>query len=689
MTPRMNASRENLPLTALLPGRRFLLPALCGVVIAVGGAAAQERGNPPGEWRYWGGDAWSTRYSPLDEINADNFEELEVAWIWRVDNFGPTVDYSVRATPIYADGRLFTVAGRSRQVVAIDPATGETLWTFREPHTTRWERSYRQNRGKGVAFAEVDGRGVIYSVSPAFFLHALDAATGIPLEGFGGPVPLEGFGEHGTVDMLADLGHPYDPDIGVDPSVGSITNSSPPIVVNGVVVVGNSNLTGRLEPRMENVPGDILAYDARTGEHLWTFHVIPRPGEFGHETWEDEAWSFSGNANAWAPLSADPELGIVYIPTDAPTNDYFGGFRPGANLFANSILALDVRTGERVWHFQMIHHDIWDWDNPTAPSLMDVTVDGERIPAVVQTGKQANVYAFNRVTGQPLWPIEERPVLAGNVPGEWYSPTQPFPTRPLAYEPSELTEDHIIDFTPELREMALEILEDFKLGPMFNPPVHRENSEGYRGSIMCPSTTGGTNIGGGTVTDPETGIMYVASVKRCDSRLLIPGVEAEEGIVVPGGLISGVRTVDWHFGGSGGFAGPEGLPIWSPPYGRITAIDMNTGEHLWWIHNGDTPERIRNHPMLRGLNLPNTGQPSHATALVTQSLLMYGEGSGGEPRFHAVDKRTGERLATVQLPAPTNAPPMTFMHQGRQYIVVAIGGGQDRHPGSLVALTLP
>ena len=328
MTPRMNASRENFPLKAFVAGRRFLLPALCGVVIAAG-AAAQERGNPPGEWRYWGGDAWSTRYSPLDEISADNFEELEVAWIWRVDNFGPTVDYSVRATPIYADGRLFTVAGRSRQVVAIDPATGETLWTFREPHTTRWERSYRQNRGKGVAFAEVDGRGVIYTVSPAFFLHALDAATGIPLEGFGSSVPLEGFGENGTVDMLADLGHPYDPDTGVDPSVGSITNSSPPIVVNGVVVVGNSNLTGRLEPRMENVPGDILAYDARTGEHLWTFHVIPRPGEFGHETWEDDAWSFSGNANAWAPLSADPELGIVYIPTDAPTNDYFGGFRPG------------------------------------------------------------------------------------------------------------------------------------------------------------------------------------------------------------------------------------------------------------------------------------------------------------------------------------------------------------------------
>ena len=393
-------------------GRPALVLTLLGGLVAAHPApiTGQDRGNPDGEWRYWGADAWSTRYSALDQIDGSNFEDLETAWIWRADNFGPTVDFIYRATPIYADGLLYTVAGRSRSAVAIDPATGETVWTFREPRTMRWERSSRQSYGKGVAYGEVDGRGVVYLVTPAFFLHALDAKTGLPLDGFGNRVPLDGFGEHGTVDMLADLGHPFDADYGIPDSLGYITNTSPPIVVNGVVVVGNSNLQGNIETRMENVPGDILAYDARTGEHLWTFEVIPEPGELGHETWENDAWRWSGNVNTWPPLSADPERGIVYITTDAPTNDYFGGFRPGANLFGNSIIAIDVETGERLWHFQAVHHDIWDYDFPLPPQLLDVTVDGEPVPALVQSSKQAFIYAFDRATGEPIWPIEERPV---------------------------------------------------------------------------------------------------------------------------------------------------------------------------------------------------------------------------------------------------------------------------------------
>ena len=397
-------------------------------------ANAQDRGTPFGEWRYWGADAWSTRYSPLDQIDAENFDDLEQAWLWRGDNFGPAPDYILRSTPIYADGRLFTVAGQSRAVSALDPATGEVLWMFREPHTTRWERSSRKSHGKGVAYAEVNGRGVIYFVTPAFFLHALDAETGLPLEGFGAPVPLDGFDETGTVDLLEALGHPYDPDYGIPDSIGYITNTSPPLVVNGVVVVGNSNLTGRLDTRQENVPGDILAYDARTGEHLWKFNVIPRPGEFGHETWESDAWQWSGNVNAWAPMSADAERGIVYLTTDAPTNDYFGGFRPGDNLFGNSIIALDIRTGERLWHFQGVHHDVWDRDFPLPPQLVDLTVDGEQIPALVQNSKQAFTYAFNRVTGEPIWPIEERAVPRSLTPGERTSPTQPFPTKPPPFD---------------------------------------------------------------------------------------------------------------------------------------------------------------------------------------------------------------------------------------------------------------
>ena len=662
-----------------------LLVALSCTLAFGAPAGAQERGNPYGEWRYWGADAGNTRYSPLTQIDASNFGDLEVAWIWRGDNFGPSVDFILRTTPIYAGGTLYGVAGRSRTAAAIDPATGETLWTFREPRTTRWERSSRQSHGKGVAYAEIDGRGVIYLVTPAFFLHALEAETGQPVEGFGGPIPVEGFGEHGAVDMLADLGHPYDPESGIPAEIGYITNTSPPIVVNGVVVVGNSNLTGRLDPRRENVPGDVLAYDARTGEHLWKFNIIPQPGEFGHDTWENDAWEWSGNINTWPPLSADPENGIVYVTTDAPTNDYFGGHRPGDNLFGNSVVAIDVETGERVWHFQAIHHDIWDRDFPHPPQLIDVTVDGEEIPALVQSSKQAFIYAFNRVTGEPIWPIEERPVPQSRVPTEQSSPTQPFPTRPAPYEMHGLTEDDLADYTPEIRARALELVSEWEYGPsLYLPPLHATNAEGKKGALFCPSQGGGTNIPGGTVADPETGIIYTASVKSCGGFTLIPGMERDGQLTGQ----SGITPVEWtHAPVPGGVGTIDGIPFYKPPYGRITAIDMNTGEILWWIPNGETPERIENHPLLDGVDLPNTGQPSHATAVATGSLLIYGEGRGGLPRMHAVDKRTGERVGTVELPAPTDTAPMTYLHDGVQYIVTAVSG--QGLPGSLVALRIP
>jgi quinoprotein glucose dehydrogenase len=664
--------------------RSFALVALAAAWLA-SPLRAQDRGNPPGEWRYWGADAWSTRSSPLDQIDASNFEDLEVAWTWRGDNFGPSVDYILRATPIYADGKLFTVAGRRRTAAAIDPATGETLWTFSEPHTTRWERSSRQSYGKGVAYAEVDGRGVIYLVTPAFFLHALEAESGRPLEGFGAPVALPGFGPHGTVDMLEDLGHAYDPDYGIPETLGYITNTSPPIVVDGVVVVGNSNLTGRLDPRRENVPGDILGYDARTGAHLWTFNVIPRPGDVGHETWENDAWEWSGNVNTWPPLSADLGRGIVYVTTDAPTNDYFGGHRPGDNLFGNSVIAIDARTGERVWHFQAVHHDVWDRDFPHPPQLLDLTVDGRRVPALVQSSKQAFIYAFDRTTGEPIWPIVERPVPQSRVPGEQTSPTQPHPTRPSPYEMHGLTDDDLVDFTPGLRRRALEMVGEWEYGPSpFTPPLHNANPEGKLGALFCPSAGGGTNIPGGTVADPETGIVYTASVKSCSAFTLIPGAERDEQLSGQ----SGVTPVEWtHAPTRRTPTAIEGIPILKPPYGRITAIDMNTGETLWWIPNGDTPERLRAHPLLAGVDLGNTGQPSHATALVTRTLLMYGEGRDGEPRFHAVDKRTGARLGTIDLPSTTDTAPMTFLHEGVQYVVMAVSGPDL--PGSLVALRLP
>ena len=621
----------------------------------------------PAEWRHWGADAASTRYSPLDQIDAANFNDLEVAWLWRGDNFGPVPDPYLRATPIYVNGTLYSVAGSRRTAVAIDPATGETLWTFREPHTKRWEDSMRKNYGKGVAYAEAGGRGMIYLVTPAFFLHALDPATGRP---------VPSFGQGGTVDLLDDLGPwEHDRDAGLPPGIGYITNSSPPIVVNGVVVVGNSHEQGYYQTRKENVPGNILAYDAATGEHLWTFNVIPREGEFGNDTWENDAWKWTGNVSSWAPLSADPGLGLVYVATDPPTVDYYGGFHPGDNLFATSILALDVKTGERRWHFQIVHHDVWNYDIPTAPNLVDITVDGREIEALVQTTKQGWAYVFDRETGEPVWPIEEREVPQSDVPGEQLSPTQPFVTRPAPFEMQGLTEDDLIDFTPGLRAMALDIVTDsFRLGPLFNPPSLEAGPGGV--AIHCPGANGGANIPGGAAADPETGVLYVASIRGCSAPRLVPGTDEDPR-----------SNVDWVTVGPGGVRGPGGLPIFKPPYGTITAIDLNTGDHLWQIPNGNTPEAIRNHPLLEGVEIGKTGARSHATKLVTKTLLMYAEGRGAAPVFRAVDKMTGEELGAVDLPGSTITAPMTYMHDGVQYVVMAVNA--RGLPGSLVALRLP
>ena len=650
------------------------IPVLGAAAPAVGMAATllvalpSDASSQQSEWRHWGSDAASTRYAPLDQIDASNFADLEVAWMWRSDNYSPSPEPLLRATPIYVDGTLYSVAGSRRTAVAIDPATGETLWTFREPYTKRWEDSMRKNYGKGVAYAEVNGRGTIYLVTPAFFLHALDPDTG---------QPVADFGKDGVVDLLNDLGpwehHPED---GLPPEVGYITNSSPPIVVNDVVVVGNSHEQGYYQTMMENVPGNILAYDAATGAHKWTFNVIPQEGEFGNDTWENDAWKYTGNVSAWAPMSGDPELGLVYVVTDPPTIDYFGGFHPGDNLFATSIIAIDVETGERRWHFQTVHHDVWNYDNPTAPNLVDIAVDGRDVKALVQTTKQGWAYVLDRATGEPVWPIEERPVPASDVPGEHLSPTQPYVTRPAPYEMQGITEDDLIDFTPELRAEALEIAGGFRLGPLFNPPSIEGAADGTDASIHCPGANGGANIPGGSAVDPETGVLYVASTRGCSAPRLVPGVD-----------VNPDSNVDWVSVGPGGVRGPRGLPIFKPPYSTITAIDLNTGDHIWQIPNGDTPEAIRNHPALEGVDIGNTGSRGHATKLVTRSLVMFGEGRGAAPVFRAVDKMTGEELGRIDLPGSTITAPMTYMHEGVQYVVMAVGIRGEA--GALVALRLP
>jgi glucose dehydrogenase len=641
-----------------------------GLLLAAG-APAQAQDTV--EWTHLGGDAHHTRYTPAANITPENLGELKEAWVWDGASFDAA---SGRSTPSYVDGKLFTVAGPRRHVIAMDPMTGETLWSYREPNTFRWEYSMRKDYGKGVAYAEVDGKGVVYIISPAFFLTALDADTGAPLEGFGAPVPIEGFAQTGVIDLLAHMGHEYDPFYGIPKEVGYVTSSSPPIVVNGVVVVGNSAEQGYNQSRIENIPGDILAFDAKTGAFKWKFNVIPRPGEFGHDTWENDAWQYTGDVSPWAPLSADPELGLVYIPTNPPTVDYYGGFSPGDNLFGTSLIALDVETGERRWHFQLVHHDIWNYDVPTAPVLLDVMHNGERIPAVAQATKQTLLFAFNRETGEPLWPIEERPVPPSLVPGEFASPTQPFPTRPPAYDLNGLSVDDLIDWTPELRAQAIAALADWQIGPLYNPPLHRDNDLGKRGAYWCPGGGGGSNITGPAAGDPETGIVFVTSQAACSAIQLLPGEEADLRYMTDNGTTTtGVTPARYANGpGAGAPRHPSGLPLWKPPYSRITAIDLNTGEILWYIPVGETPDRIKNNPAVAGIDIGNTGTGAMAPMMVTPSMLVYaGEVGDGTPHLFAIDKATGRELARVQVPETSRYGMMSYVHHGEQYIILQTG----------------
>ncbi|HEX2344822.1 MAG TPA: PQQ-binding-like beta-propeller repeat protein [Vicinamibacterales bacterium] len=650
--------------------RRTLFSWLLVVIAAAAIVAlprANGRGTQAGEWRYWGGDEGSTRYSPLDQINAANVAKLEIAWRWSAANFGPEVDHIYRATPIYVKGKLYTVAGQRRTAVCIDPATGETLWMYREKDNPRWEASTRKNYGKGVAYAEVDGRGIIYLLTPGYYLHALDAETGLP-------IPY--FGMNGVVDLHVGLGdYPVEADIGTLKS-GDITSSSPPLVVNGVVVVGNSHDRGYYPENKENIPGHVRGYDAKTGRMLWRFHVIPRPGEFGHDTWENESWKYTGNVSAWAPLSADSELGLVYVPTDTPTNDYYGGHRHGQNLYGTSLIAIDVKTGKKAWHFQMVHHDIWNYDTPDAPKVLDITVGGRRIPAIAQATKQGFLYVLNRETGQPVWPIEERPVPQSDVPGEKTWPTQPFPTKPPPFELQGITENDLIDYTPELKEQALKLAREYRLGPLFLPPSLAKAPDGTKGAFNVPGANGGANIPGGAAADPETGMVYIASERGHSVLSMVRGDEKFKG-----------GTSAYVSMGPGGIRGPQGLPLLKPPYGTIVALNLNTGDHAWTIPDGDTPDEVKNHPALKGVKLPVTGKPTQANLLVTKTLLFYGEGRGGSPLFHAVDKKTGKEIAAVEIPAATNTAPMTFLHNGRQYILAAVASPDVS--AELVALTLP
>lgn len=665
-------------------------PALTGLLsLAVGLAmtpvivSAQESI----EWLTLGSDYAHTRFIPASQINASNFESLRTAWVWDGASFQAS---SGRATPSYIDGVLYTVAGDRRHVVAIDPETGETIWSYREPHTFRHEYSMRKDYGKGVGYAEVDGRGVIYIISPGFFLTALDAKTGAPLEGFGHEIGVPGFPSTGVVDLqrtIADyMGYDFDPYYGIPLEEGYITASSPPIVVNGTVIVGNSAEQGYNQTRIENIPGDILAYDAKTGEFQWKFHIIPGPGEYGYDTWMDAQGrqlenprDFTGEVSSWAPLSADPELNMVYIPTNPPTVDFYRGHMQGDGLFGTSLIALDVATGERKWHYQLVRKDVWNFDTPTAPVLLDVNHNGQRVKAIAQVTKQAFTYVFNRETGEPLWPIEYRDVPQSRIPGEILAAQQPFPTKPAPYDMQGLTHDDLVDFTPELRQQAIEAISDFEIGPLFNPPLHRDNDIGKQAALWCPGDIGGVNIDGPAAADPTTGVLFVTSRKGCTNRIIAPAMERDAMLELP----TGTTFANYAPLRSALIRGPQGLPLFKPPYSRITAIDLNTGDHLWYTPVGETPDRIKNHPALAGIDVGNTGSGTVAPMTVTSTMLMYASAmSDGTPALFAVDKATGQQLGKVEVPAQSRYGMMNFQHEGKQYVVLQTGS-------TLTALALP
>ena len=640
----------------LLASTSLLFAPLC---------AAGQQGATNGEWRFYGGDAGSTRYAPLDQIDGDNVNSLEVAWRWTAANYGPAPEYNYRTTPLMVGGVLYATAGYRRTVVAIDAGTGETLWTYRMDEGDR--SAPRRNSGRGVAYWESPDTGPrIFVVTPGFHLVALDAASGRP---------VADFGDHGVIDLRLGLGRDLDL---VRAPIGS---SSPPIVVDGIVVVGSALPSGSAPPSPEMPPGHVRGFDAVTGQLRWTFHTIPQPGEYGNDTWENDSWAYTGNAAVWTALSADPALGYVYLPVELGTGDYYGGHRPGENLFSQSLVAVNATTGERVWHYQTVHHGIWDYDPPAAPVLVDLVVDGQEIPAIALITKQTFTFVLDRQTGEPVWPIEERPVAQTNVPGERTAPTQPFPTRPPPYDRQGVDPDDLIDFTPELRAEAEEILAQLHYGPLYTPPTVPVEG-GTRGTLMVPGSLGGANWPGGAV-DPESGYLYVQSATAPSVIALVNEPEVSDMDYIRGG---GLRLR--------GGGGPRGLPLFKPPWGRVTAIDLNAGEIAWQVPNGDAPEYVRNHPALEGIELGMTGRPDRGGVLVTRTLLFAGEGGGmfaaagsGGNKLRAHDKATGEVVAEFELPANQTGLPMTYMHEGRQFIVVAVGA--RGHAGELVALALP
>jgi quinoprotein glucose dehydrogenase len=669
MRPQIATGKTNFLLSMLV--------LLVGFVSLPLGAWAQWTPNP-GEWPTYGADLANTRYRPLDQINADNFNNLQIAWKLNTVNLGPRPEFKLEGTPLMVNGVMYTTAGSRRAAVAINPATGELLWMHSENEGARGANAPRALSGRGLAYWTDGKEERIFYVTPGYRLICLDAKTGYP---------ITSFGTNGVVDLKMN------DDQDIDLVTGEMGLHSTPIITKDVMIIGAAFKSSGTPKTKRMNKGYVRGFDIRTGKRLWIFHTVPVKGEYGYDTWEKGSAEYTGNTGVWTQMSVDEDLGTVYLPVELPTGDYYGGDRPGNGLFGESLVALDLKTGKRKWHYQFVHHGIWDYDIPAPPILADINVNGRTIKALAQPTKVGFMYVLDRVTGQPVWPIEERPVEQGSVPGEKYSPTQPFPTKPPAFARTGVSLDDLIDFTPALHEEAVELSSKYHLGPVYTPAVVSK-PEGPLASLVLGPAAGGANWGGGAY-DPDTHMVYVHA---CNACLIALGL-----VPTPSPAVSDIAFIKGIAGtkGSGGEdEGPgltvHGLPLIKPPYGTITAINLDKGEIVWQIAHGDTPDAIRNNPALKGLNIPRTGQtanPSMGT-LVTKTLVIAGDPqvttTATHPRgalLHAYDKATGKEVGAVYLPAAQTGSPMTYMLNGKQYIVVAVGGGA--YPGEYIAFTLP
>jgi quinoprotein glucose dehydrogenase len=675
-----------------------------------------------GEWTHYTADVRGDKYSPLDQINAANFNKLEVAWRFKTDSLGPRPEYKLEGTPLMINGVLYTTAGTRRSVVALDAKTGELMWAYSLREGNRAAIAPRQLSGRGVSYW-TDGRGDdrVLFVTTGYRLVALNAHTG---------QPIPTFGTNGIVDLK--VGVVYGNRQPIDLETGEIGIHATPTVAKDVVIVGSSFKEGTQVVTHNNTKGLVRAFDVRTGKVLWTFNTIPRPGEFGSDTWENDSWSVNGNAGVWTQITVDEEAGLVYLPVEDPTSDQYGGHRPGNNLFADSLVCVDLKTGVRKWHFQVAHHPIWDYDLSSAAILADINVNGRAIKAVALPSKESFLYVFDRITGQPVWPIEERPVPQSDVPGEKTSPTQPFPTKPPAYARQAVTQDELINFTPALRAEALEAVKKYRMGPMFLPAVVSK-VDGPIQAITIGTLGGGTNWPGASY-DPETHTVYAQAANAGVSLLglveppkgfsdirYVAGVAGRPfrinegpgfGSAADAPKLSasqqklqqlGVKTEEAAApaapgappaGGGGGGLNVQGLPIVKPPYGVLSALNLDRGDLVWQVPHGDTPDQVRNHPALRGLNIPKTGQQGSVGLMVTKTLVILGDPqvttTADHPRgamLRAYNKQTGEQVGAVWMPAPQSGSPMTYSVGGKQYIVIAVSGGS--YAGEYLAFSLP